>query len=103
MVCATELALLSTSEAIDTPLAYLGLGRNVMWRLLGSAEDDAGYHMGADVAMLSQFDSEKEVLFPPLTMLSVLPSAADDGSFQVEEKTDGEKTYQCITCRATFV
>ena len=34
-------------------------------------QDDVGYHCGADVGMLSQFAGEREVLFPPFTMLKV--------------------------------
>ena len=36
------------------------------------AEDDAGFHVGADISFLSQFAAEKEYLFPPLTMLRVV-------------------------------
>ena len=46
-----------------------------MWRTPHRRETDTGYHCGADVALLSQFAAEKEVLFPPATMLEVLNQA----------------------------
>lgn len=35
---------------------------NVMWCIRCSAENDSGYHRGADISLLSQFANEKEVL-----------------------------------------
>jgi hypothetical protein len=49
----------------------MGHGPNVLWKLHTQSESDAGYHRGADVSMLSQFEKEKEILFPPATMLVV--------------------------------
>jgi hypothetical protein len=46
-----------------------GTGPNVLWRLQCRAESDAAYHRGADISMLSQYAGEREVLFPPCTML----------------------------------
>ena len=46
--------------------------RNVLWELRPSPQTDEAFHRGADVAMLSQFAAEREVLFPPCTMLRVL-------------------------------
>lgn len=71
MVCATDLAFMSTSVAQATPLEYMGHGKNILWEIDASKEDAAGYHNGADISMLSQFSIEQEVLFPPLTMLKV--------------------------------
>jgi hypothetical protein len=50
-----------------------GSGHNVLWQLEPKLESDTGYHRGA--SLLSQFAVEEEVLFPPFTMLSVLPRA----------------------------
>ena len=73
LVVATELGMMSTSMAMDTPLHYMQYGgANVLWELHTSPEDERGYHQGADVSMVSQFPAEKEELFPPLTMLSVV-------------------------------
>ena len=61
---------------------YLGPGDdNVLWKIQPSTERDDGYHYGADIAILSQFAAEDEVLFPPCTMLIALerPSDAPDG------------------------
>ena len=92
MVVATETAFMSTSRikarrsacpslqyiafrTLDappatqaTPLAYMGGGQNVLWKLHPRAESDVGLHMGADISMLSQFPGEAEVLFPPCTV-----------------------------------
>jgi hypothetical protein len=87
MVCATDAAFMSTAlEALPQYMAPPGKP-TVIFRLHAAAEDDA-YHCGAEVAMLSQFSGEREVLFPPLTMLLVLrrqpapssPSSRPDGA-----------------------
>ena len=44
---------------------------NVLWEMHCSAETTEGLHSGADVSLLSQYPREKEMLFPPLTMLKV--------------------------------
>ena len=64
---------MSTSVGTETPIHYMqGGGRpNLLFEIEARAPDDTGYHCGADVAMLSQFASEREVLFPPLSMLRV--------------------------------
>ena len=64
---------MSTSKRVETPQRYMHIGgSNVMWELLTSAEDEQGFHSGADVSMLSQFSHEQEELFPPLTLLRVV-------------------------------
>ena len=60
---------MSTSRARQTPVDYMGEGSNVLWALQPMRETDVGYHRGADVSMLSQFEAEKEILFPPLAFL----------------------------------
>ena len=80
-VAATDTAFMSTSSAEETPLEYMKPHMpNLLWELHASAESDVGYHCGADISFLSQFAAEKEVLFPPMTMLKVIsrqPYAAD--------------------------
>ena len=49
-----------------------------MWQLIPTAESDSAYHCGADLALLSQFAAEQEVLFPPTTMLVVLREKGSD-------------------------
>ena len=76
MVCATDCAFMSTSRNQQTPIDYMGDDdANVLWRLQPQAQSDAGYHVGADISMLSQFAGEEEVLFPPCTLLSVMKQA----------------------------
>jgi hypothetical protein len=73
-VTALDLAMMSTSrdEAVSASFLDAGAGgTNVMWELKCKAEDDTGYHNAADVSLLSQYPEEKEVLFPPLTMLVI--------------------------------
>jgi hypothetical protein len=75
VVCATDAAFMSTSLGEATPVHYMEAnGRpNVLFELEAAAADDAGFHCGAEVAMLSQFADEREVLFPPLSLLRVRP------------------------------
>ena len=78
----------STSEAVSA--SFLGAAgddedhayaSNLMWEVHTRGEDGGGYHAGADVSMLSQFPEEKEILFPPLTMLMVhMRSVATGGT-----------------------
>lgn len=74
---AVEMGFMSCSRRRLTPVEYMGDGDNVLWKLLQSGEDDAGFHSGADISMLSQFAGEEEVLFPPITMLVVQRRAAE--------------------------
>ena len=86
-VVATELGLMSTSTSIETPCHYMVGTSNVLWELRTRPEDEHGYHQGADVSMISQFSAEKEELFPPLTMLTVMLKSGDGahGSANHEE------------------
>ena len=43
----------------------------MLWEIRCSSEDDVGFHSAAHIELLSQHPAEKEVLFPPLTMLQV--------------------------------
>ena len=72
IVCAVDMAFMSTSRNQHTPIAYMEPGKNVLWRLFTSPETESGFHMGADIKMLSQYAGEDEVLFPPMTMLQVI-------------------------------
>ena len=85
ILCAVDMAFMSTSRARHAPIAYMSNdAENVMWALRPQVESDTAYHYGADIAFLSQFGEEREVLFPPCTMLQVLrhkkQSAAKGGS-----------------------
>ena len=72
MVCAVDMAFMSTSRARMTPINYMASeGSNVLWRLHPQVESDSGFHSGASIDMLSQFAGEEEVMFPPCTMLIV--------------------------------
>lgn len=70
LVCATDCAFMSTSKVRATPIHYMDTSPdNVLWEMFPEGPSDAACHYGADVTMLSQFAAEKEVLFPPATML----------------------------------
>merc|ERR1712187_725981 len=70
MVCALDYAFMSTSRRKETPLGYMDKTPfNVLWELAPHAADDTAFHYGADIHLLSQFNEEQEVLFPPCTLL----------------------------------
>lgn len=72
IMCAVDLAFMSTSRERQAPIDYMSADAdNVMWALQPQVESDTAYHFGADISMLSQFGEEKEVLYPPCTMLQV--------------------------------
>ena len=49
------------TENQKTPIAYMTKHENnVLWRLHADMESDAGFHRGADISMLSQYESESE-------------------------------------------
>lgn len=67
-----DMAFMSTSRWKATPVRYMGAGRNVLWELQPREESDGGFHCGADIALLSQFEKEQEVLSPPCCLLAVI-------------------------------
>ena len=73
-ICAVEMGFMSTSRNMETPINYMERnGTNILWALKPGLETDEAFHRGADVSMLSQFESEAEVLFPPCTLLLLPP------------------------------
>ena len=60
MVCAVDMAFMSTSRNRTTPIDYMCSGKNVLWELCPREQSDAAYHCGADIKMLSQFAMEHE-------------------------------------------
>jgi len=84
---------------------------SVLWKVQPASESDAAYHNGADISMLSQFPDEKEVLFPPCTMLVVrnknpsdngAPVSPDSKSSALWEQKDSRKFIQ-IEAKPAFV
>ena len=61
IVCAVDMAFMSTSKNRSTPLGYMGEGKNVLWELEPVQESDGGLHIGADISALSQFEAEEEM------------------------------------------
>ena len=76
MICGVEMGFMSTSKRLMTPLDYMADGGdNVLWAIKPMVETDDAYHCGADIAMLSQFAAEEEILFPLCTLLVVQPQS----------------------------
>jgi len=122
IICATDLGFMSTSLNMETPMHYLQTGvSNLMWEIQHGGEDAAGYHTGVLVSMISQFEKEKEVLFPPLTMLRVIerpsehpprelegsqittPSAELENKWASYDVVHNEKSFKLVTVIPSFV
>ena len=75
---AVEYGFMSTSPDRDVCTRYMDRqGPNVLWELKVQEESDEAFHLGADVAVISQYPQEKEITFPPYTMLVVEPHPDD--------------------------
>ena len=112
MVTATDFGFMSTSFDRAVSKGFLGSGGGVcvLWEIECGAETDDGFHSAADVSLLSQFPGEKEMLFPPLTMLQVQaqqhgggPAAALSRAAYKTHKTAKGAEYICIRVWPTFV
>jgi hypothetical protein len=69
MVSVVDFGFMSTSLDEDVAISYMSaIKPNVLWEISCMNQGDC-YHNGADVSFLSQYPHEKEILFPPLTML----------------------------------
>ena len=112
-VCATDCAFMSVSRNRQTPIDYMGLGHNVLWRLAPGLETPGAFHYGADISGLSQFAGEEEILFPPCTMLVASTEGesrkdleeaekAEEGTFRRGE-TGHDISYTAINVRPFFV
>ena len=81
----------------------------VLWEIRCSEETSDGFHCGADVSLLSQFPTEKEMLFPPLTMLQVQRQPGRKRTQFVPEDVTAKKengdevTYTRIVVKPSFV
>lgn len=118
MVTATDFGFMSTSLDRVVSEGFLGSGGVcVLWEIECGAETDDGFHSAADVSLLSQYPGEKEMLFPPLTMLQVRaqqhgggPAAGRKDStvalsraaYETHTTAKGAE-YICIRVRPTFV
>ena len=126
LVCAVDMAFVSTSRIRQTPIDYMKGGGepNVLWALQPGEESDSGFHCGASVELLSQFASEAEVIFPPCTLLKVKEKTSSrlrrvaqastprkagprvapaEEDYQVEAASEGGKTFQSIVVTPTFL
>ena len=91
----THAGFMSTSRNIETPIKYMDRsGSNVLWALQPRLETDEAFHRGADVAILSQFESEKEVLFPPCTLLLVREHPSMTGNHHGVSRESSAKTNE---------
>ena len=103
-IIATETAFMSTSAERETALHYMaGNGApNLLWCLKCGPETDAGYHRGADISLLSQFEDEKEWLFPPMTMMEVSIEVTPGKASGALVEECG-KHFVCVEAIPTFV
>lgn len=70
--CAVDYGFTSCSADPAVSKSFMDKdGKNLLWKIKCKSESDHAMHAGADVSILSQFPLEKEVLFPPCTMLLV--------------------------------
>ena len=119
MVTATDFGFMSTSFDRAVSEGFLGSGGGVcvLWEIECGAETDDGFHSAADVSLLSQYPGEKEMLFPPLTMLQVraqqhgggpaagrkdTAAALSRAAYETHKTANGAE-YICIRVRPTFV
>eukprot|EP00301_Raphidiophrys_heterophryoidea_P026595 c9222_g1_i1.p1 GENE.c9222_g1_i1~~c9222_g1_i1.p1 ORF type:complete len:750 (+),score=177.77 c9222_g1_i1:1001-3250(+) len=84
IIAATDFGFLSTSTQRATPINYMHGTSNVLWSLHCRIEDEA-FHNGGDISFLSMFPHEKEVLFPPLTMLRVVNDSENQTTHSIKE------------------
>ena len=107
---ATEFGFLSSSMDAEQAITFLNGEENVLIELQCSKESDIGYHSAASVSICSQFPDEKEVLFPPLTGLTIETTQGDfNGELNCKEIKDKEGKvlrvvkYRTIRATPTFV
>jgi hypothetical protein len=104
MISAVDNGFMSTSRNERTPISYMQGEFNVLWELAASDPSDDAYHCGADISMLSQFEHEDEVLFPPNTMLIVRPAPLSNiagpkfsiGTKVYVQRSNGEETLGTV-------
>jgi hypothetical protein len=69
----TDFAFISTSVDEAVCKEFMDLTQlNVLFEMQCTSENYDGFNSGADLSLLSQWPMEKEMLFPPLTRLSVI-------------------------------
>ena len=103
-ITATDFAFMSTSEDELVTHRFLTLkSHNVIWEIRCAEEDDVGFHAAADISAISQYPEEREVLFPPLTMLQVLRDPNTNEPVQSEEITAYGAKFTRIIVAPTFV
>ena len=104
MITCTDHAFMSTSLNADVCKEYLSNKEgdtSVLWELKCGSETSEGFHSGADVSLLSQFPSEREMLFPPMTMLKVEMEGAQPQ--KADEVSSRGANYTRIVITPTFV
>jgi hypothetical protein len=117
VITATDFGFSSTSLDRIVSESFLGTAAGVLWKIECSDESEEGFHSAADVSLLSQFPEEKEMLFPPLTMLQVKMSSHPSGgtstsaarksitsasACETGTTVNGAK-YKCIFAKPTFI
>jgi hypothetical protein len=77
-------------------------GHDVVWHIRSKPETEDAFHCGADVSLLSQFPKEKEITFPPYTMLVIEKGASGSPDIKDVARPEGGH-YRQITVVPHFV
>lgn len=96
----TEFAPMSTTSSLEVALRYAAPGeskKSILLRIEG--EGEAFTRRGADLEYMSAFPKEKEVLYPPLTLLT---SQENRGPRSVEVETDDGVVFLVLCLKATM-
>jgi len=82
---------MSTSAVKEHAMEFCtNSGASTLFVLYPRMEDASGYHMGASLSWCSEYPTEDEILFPPLTLFEVV-------------KRKRENNFTTLTVVPTFV
>ena len=90
------------NRGVREEIAHGVLMEMIRWLRAGD-ESDSAYHCGANIAFLSQFAGEEEILFPPCTMLVVVPPSEAAGELSTHVQGAQGKGIRVIEVVPCFV
>jgi len=84
MIAATEFGFMSTSTVKSRALEFCGDHEATLLCIHPRFEDASGFHTGASLSWCSEYPTEEEILFPPLTLFEVLKrKRKDNGTVKI--------------------